>query len=163
MKSKIVAGVAVAVLLLVVSVGITLFATGKIAFIERDSDGVASSTVPNVCDASIIDRYNAAMYYEPRGESEEMGLDEEGIRKLATDIKTKSDYAADPTCQVLLFLMAVHNKDEKEAKDTYEAVKAFHGKRLFPDNNIRSSPALFEYESLLLNLTPVEGLQDDRE
>lgn len=163
MRNRIIVSTTIAILLLVISVGAALFATGKVVFVNRDSDGTVISTGPNICGADIVNRYNDAMYYGPRGESNDLALDDQGIQKLIADIKAKQNYETDPTCQALLFTMAVYNKDLNAARQSFEAVKTLHAKHLYPDNNIRSAVALFEYESLIDSISPPEVLQDDRE
>jgi hypothetical protein len=151
MSKKIVTGITVAVVILAVGFVVWLFLSGQV----RVSWGkTANSTVAVVCDTSVVDTYNAAMNYTVRSGSTQAGFDEAGLTKLVTDIKSRSGYGSDATCQAMLFWAAIHANNYNEAKTIYDSVKKLHDERIFADSNIRGNLALFQYTDALDQINP---------
>lgn len=103
-----------------------------------------------VCDESIVTAYNNASYRDPNDGT----YDEEGLKKVGTDIKAKAGFEKDPTCQAIVFWLAVGEGNYEASKAAYESVKSLHAQRLFADSNLRGNVPLFEYEFLVKNLSP---------
>ena len=131
---------------------IWLFAFQKVKITWGDTNNSGSIVV--VCGSDLITEYNAAMYYDIRGDSTEPSLDEGGLKSIAGKIKDSAGYESDPTCQAMLFWIAIYNKDYNSAKSAHEAVKVLHEKRIYADSNIRSNAPLFEYDSALRDISP---------
>ena len=152
-KKLVIIGAVAVVALLSVGVG-WLFSSGRLVYVSPGSQVAISSAV---CGSDVVDTYNAAAYYVKRGNSETPTMDEDGLKKLATDIKAKNNYADDATCQTILFWLAVHNKDAQAADTAYQAVNKLHTKRIFADSNIRSNEPIFMYENYVTGLKPSDS------
>jgi len=111
------------------------------------------STSKEVCGPDVVNRYNAAMYYQPRNGSSESSIDEQGVKDLAADIKSKKNFEIDPTCQTIIFWSAVRVDNYNEAHKAYDALINLYKKRFFVDSNLRSNQPLFTYEKTLNGLT----------
>lgn len=127
-----------------------LFNTDRLTFTINPGSQSTSSVA---CGADIVDTYNAAMFYAVRNGSNDLTIDENAVKNLAVEIKSKVGYKNDPTCQTILFWTAVHNDDYQGAKDAYASIKTLHDQGTFTDSNIRSNQPLFTYESYLLQLS----------
>ncbi len=157
MSKKIVTGITVAVVILAVGCIAWLYVSGQV----RVSWGkTANSTAAIVCDTSVVDTYNAAMNYTVRSGSAVAGFDEAGLKKIVTDIKAKSGYESDATCESMLFWIAIHNNDYNSAKTLYASVKKLHDARVFADSNIRGNLAIFQYEDALQQINPSNNNQE---
>jgi len=93
------------------------------------------------------------MYYRLRDGSSMPSLDMAGLQKLVSEIKTKANYAKDPTCQTILFWVAVQNDNYNEANTAYKALKTLHDEGKYVDSNLRSSDPFFTYKQYLDNLS----------
>lgn len=157
-KKILVSSIAVIVVALIGAGVWWLFSTGRLVYVDSNTKARVSSSV---CDSTIVDRYNAAMYYEVRNNSTTPSIDEDGIKALVADIKGKSGYETDPTCQVIIFWAAVRGDDYKAARSAYDSIKTLHDKGSFADSNIRSNEPLFTYEGYVNGLTGSGAPQDN--
>lgn len=155
MSKKIVTGITVAVVILLIGCMAWLFLSGQVRVLWGKSN---ESVV--VCGTGVVDTYNAAMHYQTRTGSSGPALDEEGLKKLAVDIKSKPGYESDPTCQSMLFWMAIHDRNYTAATSAYDAVKKLHDKRIFADSNIRDNGPSYTYDSVLQGISSPAGNQD---
>ena len=128
-----------------------LFISGKVAWVGPDTKVVTSKVV---CDSAIVSKYNDAMYYSFRDSATIPTLDVEGVKNIKTEIKAKEGFAGDPTCQAMLYLIAIYEENYEESKAAYEAVKDLHAKSMFADTNLRGNPPLFMYEAPVFALSP---------
>jgi hypothetical protein len=141
-----------AVLLVVGGVAAGLFFSGRLAFVNPDAE--VTDTYTAVCDTTIVDAYNEASIYESQDGSSDLVLDEEGIKSIKSDINKLAGNKNDPTCQSILFLIAIYDDDYETAKATYERVKSLHEKRLFADSNLLGNQALSAYEGVVYSMSP---------
>lgn len=141
-----------AVLLVIGGVLAGLFLSGRLAFVNPDAEIVDVYTA--VCDTAIVDKYNEVSIFKERSGSSELTLDEEGIKAVKADINQLAGNENDPTCQSILFLIAIYEDDYETAKATYEKVKSLHEKRLFADSNLLGNQALSAYEGVVYSLSP---------
>jgi len=139
------------VLLLVVGAAVGLFVSGKVAWVGPDTKVV---TAKIVCGPELVSKYNDAMYVTFRNNEKLPSLDVEGIKNIKTEIKAKAGYEKDPTCQSMLYLIAIYEEDYEGSKLAYETVKKLHDQGLYADNNIRNNPPLFMYEAPVFGLSP---------
>jgi len=139
------------VLLLVVGAAVGLFVSGKVAWVGPDTKVV---TAKIVCGPELVSKYNDAMYVSFRNNEKLPSLDVEGIKNIKTEIKAKAGYEKDPTCQSMLYLIAIYEEDYEGSKLAYETVKKLHDQGLYADNNIRNNPPLFMYEAPVFGLSP---------
>jgi len=139
------------ILLLVVGVAVGLFVSGKVAWVGPDTKVV---TAKIVCGPELVSKYNDAMYVSFRNNEKLPSLDVEGIKNIKTEIKAKAGYEKDPTCQSMLYLIAIYEEDYEGSKLAYETVKKLHDQGLYADNNIRNNPPLFMYEAPVFGLSP---------
>ena len=136
--------------LLIVAGGIVwLFASGHLVL----SDGKTNKTA-SVCGSDIVNKYNDAMYMIGRNGSSEPSIDESGVKDVQNDVKRKTGYEKDATCQTLLFWIAIHNNDYSAAKIAATAVKELHDKGQFADNNIRGNDPILTYDTVLYGISP---------
>lgn len=152
MRNKVVVVILTSIIVLGVGAIIALFALGRLGWVNPGSKVVDAYTA--VCDGNMVNEYNDAMVYTQRGESTELSLDEGVLASLPGTIKNLASYQNDPTCQTILFWIAVHDEDYDAAKAAYEAVKSLHGKRLFADSNITGNQSLSSYEGAVYSLSP---------
>jgi len=139
------------ILLLVVGAAVALFVSGKIAWVGPDTKVV---TAKIVCTPEVVSKYNDAMYVSFRNNETLPSLDVEGIKNVKTEIKGKAGYEQDPTCQSMLYLIAIYEEDYEGSKLAYETVKKLHDEGLYAENNIRNNPPLFMYEAPVFALSP---------
>lgn len=163
MRKKLIAvGVAVVIIAALAGATLWLFVSGKVVFVDSDAEVTDSYTA--VCDTDIVDRYNEAMIFTERDDSGELSLDEAALRTLQNEISRTAETDNDPTCQTILFWIAVSNENYENAKTAYEKVKALHEKRLFADSNLIGNQALSAYEGVVYTLSPEgqesEGIRD---
>lgn len=148
-KRMVTVSISIVIIVALLGVGIWwLFNTGRLVYVANPS----TTSTAVVCDSSIVDKYNTAMYYEERNGSTQPTIDEAGVRNLVSEIKGKKGYDTDATCQSILFWVAIYNKDASAARTAYDAVKSLHDKRIFADSNLRSNEALFTYEGYVSGL-----------
>lgn len=155
MSKKLVIGVSVLGALLLASV-IFLVVSGRLVLTDPN---VQRSVSKIVCDSGTVDTYNAAMLLDKRGGSDEYTFDEAGLKSLQTSIRAKDGYKDDPTCQTMLFWIAVKDEDYEAGKVAYQNVKRLYDQRIFADSNLRTDQPLFSYEAALWNISP-EAAQD---
>lgn len=155
----------VAIGVAVVVIGLTVFGlvSGRLVVVSQSSQVVVA---PNVCDTAVVNTYNDAMFYTTRNGSLTASLDQDGLKKLETEVKAKAGSADDPTCQVILFNIAVINSNYDAAKKAYDIVKELHDKRIFADSNLRGNQPLFVYDDTIKSLSPdaqrtLEGMGDN--
>lgn len=145
-KKIFVIGVPILVVVLL-SVGVWwLFNSGRLVYVAPGSkapEGVA------VCGNDFVEKYNEATYRVIRGDSNEATMDEPALKKLKTDITNKNGYEDDATCQTILFWLALHYDDRKEAEVSYKAVKSLHEKGAFANSNLQGNQAISTYDSFL--------------
>lgn len=146
-KSKILIITAVLLLMLLTGGMFWLFNSGHLQYSKSGSQPTV------VCDADFVDRYNEAMYYTIRKGSTEPSLDDQGIKDLVTDIKNMANYKTDPTCQTIIFWVAVQSDDYKTASSAYNVLITLHKQRIFSDSNLRDGQPLFMYKEVLKGLT----------
>ena len=146
---KIVTITAIAILVAAIGVIAWLFASERLVFANPNA-GVGAVAPKPVCDTNLVAKYNDAMFF--------IGREGSDVKK---DITSKSNYKADPTCQTLLFWIAVHESNYEAAKTAYEAVKELHDRHHFADSNIRANAALFTYEGVIEALSPEADTQGD--
>lgn len=146
-KNKILAIISISFLTLLIIGVCWMFVSGHLQY---SKSGLQPKSV---CGASIVDKYNEAMYYKIRQGSSEPSMDKQGVKDLATQIKQMTNYKNDPTCQTIIFWTAVMSDDYKTAKAAYDELDSLHEKRAFPDSNLRDDQPLFMYEEVLKGLT----------
>lgn len=149
-KNRIIQITVIVLILLAVGVVVALFMTGKLVW----SNTTRQVSTHVVCGSDVVNKYNDAMYYVIRPGSDVPTLDTEGIKTINEDIKKKDGYKDDPTCQTLLFWIAIHNNDYTAGNEAYLAVKGMHDKGIYADSNIRGNDALFTWEGVLFPISP---------
>ncbi len=152
-KTWILLGVAV----VLVGFGIWAIASGRLVIALKDPDS-QYITVPSVCGDDFVKQYNDATNYIFRDDSAKLpSMDREGLANLATQIRDKENYESDPTCQVMLFWAAFDTKDREAAQRSYDSLQVLHDKRIFSDNNLRTSAGLLEYKDIIQRLVTEES------
>lgn len=139
--------------------------SGKLT-LAWDGFGVRFSTAKVVCGSDMIATYNEASEYKYRdGFNFAPGMDVEAMKKIVADIKTHNGYEADPTCQAMIFWTAVETKDELVAKTALSAIKDLHEKHSFPNNSLRTTASLIDYDLALeyLSTTQQDGTSEQDE
>ena len=150
MKAKYTSGIIVAIVI-ICGLATWLFMSGRLVWSVNGGQHVVAQAV---CDSTIVSKYNDAMFVTQRSGSDVSSIDESGVKAVKTDIKAKAGYEKDATCQALLFFIAINDSDYPSAKSAYQEVKQLHSNGIFPDNNIRGSDALFNYQNLLNGIDP---------
>lgn len=153
-KRLVFVGIVVAILALLSGGVWWLFSSGHLIY---SASGQSSAAV---CNADIVNTYNAAMYYQPRNDATESSIDQQGVKDLVSEIRTKSNFDGDPTCQTIIFWSAVLDDNYSEARTAYDAIMNLYEKRVFADSNLRSDQALFTYEQVMNGLTGSGIIED---
>lgn len=149
---KIAAIITVVVLVLALAGVVSwLFMSGKLAWVDSNTNTVA---VKAVCGTDMVNKYNDASFLVGRNGSSELTVDDAGIKAVKNDIMSKNNYKTDPTCQAILFWISIRYQDYDTAKSAYDAVHALHDQGHFADNNIRNDQPLFTYEEVLFTISP---------
>ena len=118
------------------------------------NDLILTNKTASVCGSDIVNKYNDAMYMIGRNGSSEPSIDESGVKDVQSEVKRKTGYEKDATCQTLLFWIAIHNNDYSAAKIAATAVKELHDKGQFADNNIRGNDPILTYDPVLYGISP---------
>ncbi len=131
-----------------------LFSSGHLVYhgsISQPNNLSSNQTV--VCDAYVVAKYNDAMDYKERNGSTEPSIDIQAIKNLVADIKAKTNFKSDPTCQAIIFWSAVMNDNYKAASIAYNELLGLHKKHIFADSNLLNDQPLFTYKEALDGLT----------
>lgn len=96
--------------------------------------------VTRVCDNNLVERFNK--------------IEANDYPKLVKDIKAKSGYESDPTCQTILLNAAFYQADYRAAKNAYEAVKSLNEQGLYANNSLNTGQSLSGYEASVQELSP---------
>lgn len=124
--------------------------TGKLIFQASDQ-----ATLRNiVCDEEMVIKYNEAALNKQRNGSDEYSIDKQALNNLVSDIKSKSSYKNDPTCQTIVMLVAIQDSDYNAANEAYDAVRRLHHQKLFANSNLATSGPLANYQLLIDELSP---------
>jgi len=148
---KVIISVIIVLLVAVIGAGVGLIASGKLAWV--DSQTVASSS-SRACGDEIIAQYNEAMFLGVREDDTEPTLDEAAIAAVKTTILETQDYAADPSCQTMLFWVATLDEDYEATRTARDALVKQNAQNIFPSNNIRGNQPLFTYDAVVDSLSP---------
>lgn len=160
MKKKSMGIVILTALLLIIGVVVWLVISGRLVVALKDPSSQYLA-IPNVCGSDIVDQYNSATDYKFRDDSAKLPtIDKDGLANIASQIRDKKGYESDPTCQVMLFWAAFDVKDNEAAKRAYDSLQTLRNKRIFSDNNLRTSAGLLEYADIIQRLE-VERSQGD--
>ncbi|HWT40833.1 MAG TPA: hypothetical protein VN081_06245 [Dongiaceae bacterium] len=160
MKKRIVGVSAVIIILLLVAGAVMwLFMSGRLTLTWNSnpaSGQVQTASTHIVCDDATVTTYNTAATYTLRAGSQVPTLDTDGLKKLTSDIKTRSGYQDDPTCQTILFWQAIGANDYATARDTFAILQTLHNKHLYPDNNLMNAQSFAGYSSALEAINPTK-------
>lgn len=141
------------VTVLVVGAVVALFVTGLLVW-NPGSSKQSASGANIVCGNDIVDTYNAASQIAVREGATTPSVDAEGIEQVKADILSTEGYKDDPTCQAILFWIAVGADDYEAAKSAHEAVKRLHAQNNFANSNIRGDDPIFNYDASIFPLSP---------
>lgn len=95
--------------------------------------------VTRVCDDSFVERFNK--------------IEEDGFKTLAADVKSKDGYSSDPTCQTILLVAALQERNYKDAKQAYDAVIELHSQHVYVDSNLNTGASLDDFEAAVKDLS----------
>lgn len=137
---------------ILIGAGIWLFATGRLVM-TRDSTPQGSGSSSAVCDDGVVNTYNKVYSYVLRNGFDVYNVDEAGLKSVVADVKSKSGYQNDPTCQTILFWAAIHSTDQKGAQDAYAAINRLHDEHRFADSNLQNSQPISTYKSVIDGLS----------
>ena len=140
--------------ILVIAVIAALLVSGYLAVVwKQPSDHVAIVT-PRACGDDVVTTYNDVSQYKQRDGKDDYTIDEQGLKRLAAQIKDKAGYQRDPTCQTILFMAAVDDKDYATAKATYKTLNDLHAEGKYADSNLGAGGPLSTYKVLLDEMSP---------
>lgn len=157
----IILGIIVAVL---VGLGVWGFVSGKV--VVAGVNGVAAGDDSYiVCDDDLILKYNDAMYMIPREGAAEPSMDKAALTEIKNTINSTEGSKSDPSCQAMLFWIAIYEQDHAAGKSAMDIVESLHKQHIYANSNIRSNEALFVYEGSLYSISEeaqrtTEGLGD---
>lgn len=128
-------------LLLINVAAIGLVATGYV----QVSRGGSEDATAGVCGQQMVSIYNDAFYYTKRDDSGEETLDEPAIKQLRADINATDGASEDPTCQAMLFWIAIHYNDQEAGQKALDRVNALHDSGQYSNNDLRIYEPRFLY------------------
>ena len=140
---KIITWVGLGLFIITIATGGYLYATNKLTFAFGSASTVSSVAV---CGDAIITNYNAAMFYRVRSPEAKPTLDEAGLNNLEKEIPTKAGYAQDPTCQTILFWIAINHRDANKAQLALTALESLHSEGKYVNSNLNNSVPLSKYK-----------------
>ena len=137
--------------IIVVTLAGYLYSTKQLTF----AFGNASSNVraAAICGDPVINKYNSAMNYQVRGNDTTPTLDGTGLKELEKDIPTKAGYANDPTCQTILFWIAIQHTDATKAQTALTALNSLHDQGKYVDSNLANNAPLSTFKDTIDTLT----------
>lgn len=154
MKKTITVIITVIILLGLAGAVVWLFMSGKLVWVGNDNKQIVSSTSAIICNDETVTKYNSAMTMMVRGnDSAEYTIDEKGVDALNADIKTRSGYENDPTCQTILFWTAVYHQQYDPAKTANDKIQELHAKHIYADSNIQGNAPVSTYEGVLKSIS----------
>ena len=123
--------------------------------------GDTDSGSNQVCNDSMVIRYNEMTEFKIRVGSETAGRDVEQINAINDEISGLENYENDPTCQTMRFWIAFNDGDAVTAKSAYEQLKSLHAEAKYANSNIRDNMPLLMYEQAIAVLTPSEIVNEE--
>lgn len=133
--------------ILVATVGGYLYATKQLTFALGNTP--SNNRAAAICGDPVINKYNSAMNYQVRGNDTDPTLDGPGLKELEKDIPTKAGYVNDPTCQTILFWIAIQHTDAAKAQTALTALNSLHDQGKYVDSNLANNAPLFTYKITL--------------
>jgi len=89
-----------------------------------------------VCDKDIVNEYNRIVLPVTQ-------LPEDALSDLVNRIRSKSDYAKDPTCQTIIFQYEFTAGNQGEMKNAAEAIRDLNDQGIFANNDIIGALSVF--------------------
>jgi len=146
--------VLIIIIVAIAGVAVWLFASGRLVWADAASPATHNVAIEKVvCGDEQVNAYNSAMYFKVRAEGQEPSIDEQGLKDLASSIRAANGYKEDPTCQNILFSIAVYQKDRTAGQEALDALNALHDRRLYADSNLSSAQPLYTYKLQLDSAT----------
>lgn len=136
---------------IVIALGGYLYATNQLLFAFGNAASNVRTTA--VCGDSIINKYNSAMNYQVRGSDTKPTLDGPGLKELEKDIPTKAEYSKDPTCQTILFWIAIQYNNASNAQTALTALNNLHDQGKYVDSNLSNNAPLSTFKDTIDTLT----------
>jgi len=124
--------------ILTVAAGGYLYATKKLV-IATDGNGIAAT---EVCGDDIVKTYNSAAEFKIRGSDTDLGTDVNALDKLDKEIRAKSGFEKDPTCQTILYWNAISSEKMTEARTALNSVTDLHKSRHFADSDLVNTSSI---------------------
>lgn len=150
MALKVIPWVGLGLFIITLAAGGYLYATKKLAF---TFGGTPTRSVVAVCGDAIISKYNDAMNYKIRDSGTTSKLDEVGLNNLEKEVTAKSAYAQDPTCQTILFWIAVQHSDGNKAQAALASLNTLHSGGKYVDSNLNNNAPLSTFKNIVDYLT----------
>ena len=154
-KKKVAIVSSIGVGVLVIGAIITwLFVSGRVTLVINQSDETVKGPVVLVCGDETIKAFNEASTGYPTDDPMTSAIDTAALVKVADDVKKKSNYKQDPTCQTILFWTAVQERKYEEAKAAKAAVDALQKDGHFANNNLRTTATPSDWQLFVDDLSP---------
>ncbi len=128
-------------LIVVLAIGAYLYTTKQpVTVLVPGGTSVVTTVI--VCDDSVVGAYNVASKLEIRGSNTDLSADAVGLNNLDSQIRSKSGFDQDPTCQTILFWNAIANNDEAKASTALTAIESLHDSHHFADTNLEGNATI---------------------
>jgi hypothetical protein len=128
-----------ALLLVVIVLGAYFYATKQPITVLAPS---GTSVTVIVCGDDTVSTYNAASMLKIRAPNADLTPDLNGLSKLDTEIRLKSGFDNDPTCQTILFWNAIINNDVAKAAVALTAIEKLHDSHHYADSNLENTTSI---------------------
>ena len=124
-------------------------------------DSYGSESQRAVCGKEMVERYNTAFNYTDRGEGKGIAVDNEELNRISSEVESSNGFNDDPTCQSMVFWIAINSRDHDKASKTYEVLSKMHDDGKYADSNLRTNIPFFLYDSQLESIR--SGRSDNEE
>ncbi len=108
--------------------------------------GVTNTNTARVCSEDIVNRYNKLFVNERPDNLSDVDANNTAIKAIYAEIKARAGYESDPTCQTIIFWIALRDKDVDTASTSLARIRDLHSKSIFADSNLRIYVPLSNYE-----------------
>lgn len=154
-KKKVAIVSSIGVGVLVIGAIITwLFVSGRVTLVINQPDETVKGPVVLVCRDETIKAFNEASTGYPTDDPMTSAIDTAALVKVADDVKKKSNYKQDPTCQTILFWTAIQERKYEEAKAAKAAVDVLQKDGHFANNNLRTTATPSDWQLFVDDLSP---------
>jgi hypothetical protein len=147
-KRKIMAIVLAIIILLAVTIGVLIYVyKDRLVVMTKEPYQEAVLDV-SVCGTNIVKKYND-IYRTPIAEVADATSQNSLFSDLSEEIRSKSYYEQDPTCQTILFWGSFFNRDTANMQKAYDGLRNLYNDGLYANSDMENSASLSGMEQVI--------------